>query len=461
VALLTPVPTLTLTPSAPLAGMYPEVRGEGFLPNTWTRLSMDGVGTSRSWRTTTSGSFLTGPPALTKAAGTHQVLIVQQYVKGVWVEPSGTRIEFDVWSPLPPPSAPPSTPPVVTVGYVAVNADPIPAYRATITDSTWKTRIRRITSSSGQRHAYAKVQPYNADGSKIMVRPNLLIDARTYDATSHSLPAEARWSSTDPDVIWGVVSGGAGFVRHRVSTGQSTTLRSFSGFGQLRIGTNEGNVDDNDRFVVLNEGAHFVVYDIVNNTYTEHNISQYGGLDNISISHSGEYIVAVWNASGSARGQGMELLRRDATFVRQLTSHGGSHGDFARDAAGNDVWVVCNAPDMRAYRLDTFSSTQLLPPTPAFARGHVSGRMSRRPGWAGFSDYGGLSGAAGYGQLALVKLDGSRQAEVYGFTHHYDDRGATYAAQPQACWNLDGTRVIFASNWGVSGGPVYDFEATV
>jgi hypothetical protein len=112
VALLTPVPTLTLTPSAPLAGMYPEVRGEGFLPNTWTRLSMDGVGTSRSWRTTTSGSFVTGPPALTKAAGTHQVLIVQQYVKGVWVEPPGTRLEFDVASPPPPPPPPP--PPVIT-----------------------------------------------------------------------------------------------------------------------------------------------------------------------------------------------------------------------------------------------------------------------------------------------------------------------------------------------------------
>jgi hypothetical protein len=30
---------------------------------------MDGVGTSRSWRTTTSGSFVTGPPALTKRPG--------------------------------------------------------------------------------------------------------------------------------------------------------------------------------------------------------------------------------------------------------------------------------------------------------------------------------------------------------------------------------------------------------
>jgi hypothetical protein len=110
VALLTPVPTLTLTPSAPLAGMYPEVRGEGFLPNTWTRLSMDGVGTSRSWRTTTSGSFLTGPPALTKAAGTRQTLIAQQYVKGVWVE--SMRMQFDVASLPPPPPPPP--PPVIT-----------------------------------------------------------------------------------------------------------------------------------------------------------------------------------------------------------------------------------------------------------------------------------------------------------------------------------------------------------
>jgi hypothetical protein len=110
VALLTPVPKLTLTPSAPLAGMYPEVRGEGFLPNTWTRLSMDGVGTSRSWRTTTSGSFVTGPPALTKAAGTHQTLIAQQYVKGVWVEAG--RLEFDVATPPAPPPPPP--PPVIT-----------------------------------------------------------------------------------------------------------------------------------------------------------------------------------------------------------------------------------------------------------------------------------------------------------------------------------------------------------
>jgi hypothetical protein len=110
VALLTPVPTLTLTPSAPLAGMYPEVRGEGFLPNTWTRLSLDGVGTSRSWRTTTSGSFVTGPPALTKAAGTHQTLIARQYVKGVWVDKA--TYEFDVASLPPPPPPPP--PPVIT-----------------------------------------------------------------------------------------------------------------------------------------------------------------------------------------------------------------------------------------------------------------------------------------------------------------------------------------------------------
>jgi hypothetical protein len=458
------MPTLSLDPTAAVPGQTISVTGSGFDPKAKFALTtVDPAGTESGYdangaptninRPKRDGSFSVGinvPPV----TGTSKVRAYQ---------PLGTKVaEASIpvaTVPVPPPVTS-TTPALVTVAYRQPSGDSMPAYKATITDSTWKTHIRRITSSSGQRHAYSKVQPYNADNTKIMVRPNLLVDARTYDATSHSLPAEARWSSKDPDIIWGVVSGGAGFVRHRVSTGQSTTLRSFSGFGQLRIGTNEGNVDDNDRFVVLNEGAHFVVYDILNNTFTEHNLSQYGGLDNISISHSGEYIVAVWNASGSGRGQGMELLRRDATFVRQLTSHGGSHGDFARDAAGNDVWVVCNAPDMRAYRLDTAASTQLLPPTPAFARGHVSGRMSRRPGWAGFSDYGGLSGAAGYGQLALVKLDVSRQAEVYGFTHHYDDRGATYAAQPQACWNLDGTRVIFASNWGVSGGPVYDFEAT-
>jgi hypothetical protein len=363
--------------------------------------------------------------------------------------------------PAPAPAPTPIPTPVPTaLRYVAPNSDPMPAYRGVVTDSTWKTRIRRITGSSGQRHAYSKIQPYNADGSRIMVRPNLLVDASTYVSSGHSLPAEARWSSKDPDVIFGVVSGGAGFVRHRVSTGASTTVRSFSGFGQLRIGSNEGNVDDNDRYVVLNENDHFVVYDITADTFTEHNLGQGAGtLDNIGVSHSGTWIVAVWNASGTGRFQGMELFTRAGVFVRQLTSHGGSHGDFAYDAAGNELWVTANAPDVRAYRLDTANSTQLLTPTPAFARGHVSGRMSNRKGWVGLSDYGGLAGSRGYGQLALVKTDGSQQAEVYGFTHHYDDAGATYAAQPQAVWNRDGTKVIFASNWGVAGGAVYDFEA--
>jgi hypothetical protein len=84
VALLTPVPKLTLTPSAPLAGMYPEVRGEGFLPNTWTRLSMDGVGTSRSWRTTTSGLVRDGPAGPDEsgrdASGAHRPAVRQRRV---------------------------------------------------------------------------------------------------------------------------------------------------------------------------------------------------------------------------------------------------------------------------------------------------------------------------------------------------------------------------------------------
>ncbi len=69
-------------------------------------------------------------------------------------------------------------------------------------------------------------------------------------------------------------------------------------------------------------------------------------------------------------------------------------------------------------------------------------------------DCGVTARQAGQDQLVAVKTDGSRTVEVFGFANH---RNTTYNSQPQATVSRDGTRVLFASEWGASN--VYAFIA--
>jgi hypothetical protein len=82
-----------------------------------------------------------------------------------------------------PPSAPLTTVPVPDVDR--------PGYLETITDPTWGTEVTRISSrqafddtSDAQRHAYSRIQPWNADGSLLMLGYNYpapLLDGETYE----------------------------------------------------------------------------------------------------------------------------------------------------------------------------------------------------------------------------------------------------------------------------------------
>jgi hypothetical protein len=169
------------------------------------------------------------------------------------------------------------------------------------------TQIIRIsdaaTFGSGQRyyrHFYAKSQPWNSDGSRIILSHNSVehyfLDGRTYayQFTRTNVPHAPRWSTTNPDILFGI--NGSNLVTYHVSSNSMTTIQSFSGegFSQLSIGKDEGILSNDSRYApvvgVLGSNHVVIVYDVINDVEVGRRTIT-GDIDWASLSPSGNYVV--------------------------------------------------------------------------------------------------------------------------------------------------------------------------
>ena len=330
-----------------------------------------------------------------------------------------------------------------------------PAYLGSVLDRTLNTTTTRI-SNTGVRQSYSRISAWNSDGSKILLGfsyPGRMLDGRTYrDLGSFSQISGAIWSNTNPNKLYGVDSQGNGnrLYSQNATTGALTVIRAFSGYSSVTIGDYEGGVSDDDRFIVLfgypsSGGKHIIVFDLSSKTVVADKAAP-SGTDNAQISRKGNYVVVV--------GSTTRRYTRNLASSIQLYPYG-NHGDNALDASGREIYVTNNAPGVKSFRLSDGVGTLLLGGTTAFEYGHVSGRNIHRPGWVYLSVYDNTvtAGRAGRDQLIAVKTDGSRTVEVFGFSHHTNT--TNYAMQPHAVPAPDGSKVLFASEWGGSG--VYAF----
>jgi hypothetical protein len=342
-----------------------------------------------------------------------------------------------------------------TLKYLATTSLARPGYRVAVLDPRLGTKTTRVSNISGIRQNYSRISAWNADGSKILLGftyPGRMLDGRTYaDLGSFGQISQAIWSNVDPNKLYG--TGGNVFYRQNATSGAITALHTFGGYKLISIGDGEGGISDDDHYIALiattSGGAkRLITYSIASNTIVG-NIAV-TGMNNAQISRKGNYVVVVNNSDGTARGQGVERYTRNLASRINLTPYG-RHGDNALDASGNEIYVSNNAPYVTAFRLSTGAKTRLLSGTTAFEYGHVSGRNIHRPGWIYLSVFNNsiTAGRAGHDQVVAVKTDGSGTVEVFGFSHHTNT--TTYAMQPHAVPSPDGSRVLFASEWGGSG----------
>jgi hypothetical protein len=351
-----------------------------------------------------------------------------------------------------------------------------PGYLASITDPVFGTKITRITGDPGTaissggtwgsdvHHEYSKVQAWNADQSLLLIETNheggsgpVFLDGHTYQPlfSRHYPGNEPRWHPTDPNIM--VYAGGSEIGYWSPRTDTKTVLANLAGYTGLGIGPWEGNLSLDGSKMVANGvdpsgRTVFFAFDLVNKIKSpDILLSSIGSyLDWASISPNGDYVVAEVDDDMTF------VMDTNGNRVMTFAKAHPSHYDMTIDKNGDEVAVgkaVGSPYDGHVIKVRLRDGAMTSLTTGGYAR-HSSTRdtalrgmvvSSFEPNSPPYSD-----------EIGLINLDGNA---VYRVAHHYDLE-TDYEAEVIPSISPDGTRVIFASNWGSSTGrPVQVFIA--
>ena len=415
---------------------------------------------------------------------------------------------------------------------IALAPAPRPGYLVPVRLSPFGARLVRITGDTGTavgpglgtwgsdaRQVYAKQQPWNSTGTLLSIenrggsatRSPLLLDGSTYvprygpcagydhfDFRWHPSPEHANEqiavNRAGTELMWFDV------VNCRKT--RSWTLPFAAHYG---IGSGEGNVSADGRFVVISDDSRMVVVDMdprapnapgypfrrIGPVYTFEPCSLQTGdptfcpVGNISISPSGRYIDVKFGSGGASCDTLCDMHRiyevDTALVIRphdmastalRCGSFAGrpngwvfplKHADLALDPFDHDEDVLiggraCPGSTLGRVvkvRLRDGLVTPLTDPANEAGYSHGSARAVERPGWFYVTYARGNPRARFNGEIVAVKLDGSGAVERMG---QYHSSAGTYRAQGHAVPSPDGRRVLFASDWaegcdGGCGGP--------
>jgi hypothetical protein len=351
-----------------------------------------------------------------------------------------------------------------------------------VTDRT--TDLSPDDTSPGLKNEYSRVQSFNSDGSRLLVRGIeatwYLYDAGTLQPLAElPLRDEPRWDAADPNLLY--FSDETRLMAHDVRRGEQTLIHEFaydfSGQALAAVWTRwEGSPSSGTRYWGLMaedkgwETVAFLVYDrqtdeVIAKRDMRGVLGIEEDIDHVTMSLLGNYFIASF--SHCERGQlgddahpcGLMVYDRNLTNGRSLLRIIG-HYDPALDAEGREVIIFqdIDEDNISLLELATGTVTPLWPidfsHTPIGL--HFSGRAFLRPGWALVSTYSG-----GYptdytwmdDQVFAVELKPGGRVVRLAHTHSLVDENQEhdYWAEPHVSANPELTRVVFTSNWGRSG----------
>lgn len=369
-------------------------------------------------------------------------------------------------------------PPETTLGYGKPPDLPRPGYLEPIIDPVFGTEVVRITRLRPLRperpivrHVYSKIEPWNADESLLLTgteQPRLVLDGDTYRPLYRYWGPGTVWSNVDPQKLFGTRGARFGFANPAPGeAGEAfTVLHRFGRYREIDIGYGEGNLSNDDRYVALigirrNGAEEVIVYDLAAGRVLGRRAMR-RGIDNATMSQSGEFVVVQGDRNGRDRNEGVDVYDRELRFLRKLTSYV-AHGDVGYTAAGEEAWVAyarAQGRSIGAYPLAGGKPINVIDADPGTWGGHVSCRNIHRPGWCYISDAGHSPRLwRGYDQVWAQRI--ARDGPVQAFAHEHHSYDTGYYHQPQAVPSRDGSRVLWASDWdGGRAAPVFDYVAS-
>ncbi len=326
-------------------------------------------------------------------------------------------------------------------------------------------------------HEYAKIQPWNSDGSIYK-----FLSVAIYNANTHKIIRElpggkiwpCYWSNTNPDLLYSFRVDGS-IKTYSVSTNTVTEMNTdLKNYEVVKLGPGEANIDKNDKYVALvgKKGIDMdiIIFDLQLNqiVHIETFVGAWGNsnkvpenIDWVSVSQSGNYVVIMWNHNTSSvdnpfnNHYGIEVYNTiDMQYLRRIADYG-NHGDLGYAQDGNEVLVQFWGPTgtLNMFYLNGNGRVVLSTNYDFDGEGHVSCRNINRPGYAYVSqDYQEDSG-----QIIAVKLDNSGLVEHFG--HHFSS-GRAYLKSPMPVPSPNGDKIMFKSDFGDStSNAIYVFEA--
>jgi hypothetical protein len=368
-----------------------------------------------------------------------------------------------------------------------------PAPRQWFVDPSFGTCLVRVTDRShdpaaedpspGMVNEYARVQSFNADGSRLLVYATegywYLYDAQTLQPLRQlSLGDEPRWDAADPNRLYYLRD--TRLLWYDVATGVEDLVRDFyEDLPQKDVAAvwtrHEGSPSLDRRYWGLMAEDQdwlptaFLVYDREANQVTVRDVRRLPGIeddvDHVTMSPLGTYFLASFDRScpeGSLGDDthpcGLMVYGRDLSAGRCLLRIIG-HYDPALDADGREVIVYQDIDTDHISMLDLESGTATpLWPIDFSHTGiglHFSGLAYQRPGWAVVSTHDDDPATYTWmdDQVFVVELKAGGRVVRLAHTHSLvnDEEELDYWAEPHASTNPDLTRILFGSNWGHSG----------
>jgi len=403
------------------------------------------------------------------------------------------------WLPVPDPLAGDNPPHLLM-------ASPVPVPGESFRDARFGTSLVRATVTPGLRHEYSRYDPFSSDGSKVVLidSPSGALrvyraDDPPYDRPDHLLATldleQPRWDIADPDLIWGFQ--GFQIRTFEVSTGRTTVIKDFArdpriapllraGPDLYRITTrDEGEPSRDLRYwAIALQGSrddyrlrHLVTWDrATDEVLGVYDLAADEAIDWVGMAWSGEWVL-IGADPGDGRLAGLTMADRALSRFHRL-DYATGHADVARDTAGRDVVVMQNVRtdhvDLIPVAWDTqpilesggsYEGTGRTPLVRLYSASespfglnsgvHVSCNV---PGWCVISAYiePGLPEQNWLDRsIVLVRVDADRR-EAWYLAKVHATRGA-YWEETQAAISNDGSRVVWADNWGQAVGQERSF----
>jgi len=357
-----------------------------------------------------------------------------------------------------------------------------PAPRTPYLDPAYGACVVRVTdrdsdispgdSSPGLIPEYSRVQAFNADDSRFMIRGTegswYLYDSATLSPLMElPISDEPRWHPTIPSRLYFVDD--VQLRSYDVETHQVTKVHDFAadfpGQSLARVSTRyEGGLSRDGRFwgaMAQNENwdpVAFVVFDLIQGrtiaTRDLRGVSGVNdGIDFVSISPSGS-----GSLGSDQQPCGLMAYDRNLSHGRGLLRFA-AHSDTALDGQGREVAVFqdIDTDHISTVDLATGQVVDLWPIDFSHtAIGlHFSGRAFDVPGWALVSTHDDDLGSHTWmdDQVFAMELKPGGRVIRLAHTHSVTVDGAhgAYWAEPHATVNRTFTRVLFGTNWNRVG----------